>query len=490
MLQRIIIFTFSLLCGITSLSSQTQKPNIIYILADDLGYGDLGCYGQQTIRTPHLDTLAANGMRFTQHYAGAPVCAPSRAILMTGRDAGHARVRGNYEVGKYGFGAGLELLDEDVTVAEVLKKRGYKTGLVGKWGMGVAGTTGEPNKQGFDYFYGFYNQAHAHYQYPDYLFRNGNRIEIEENKNNGRKAYTNDLFTKEAMGFVNQNEKKPFFLYLAYTTPHAELLVPNDTIFNSYKGRFDEKPYTLSAQGGSNKPDNFGAYNDQAYPKAAYAASITHLDSCIGKLIAYLKEKGLYENTLIVFSSDNGPAKEGGADPAFFKSAGILRGQKRDVYEGGIRVPMIVGGWSKIPKGTTSDHACGFQDILTTLADLSGKKLKKGFNTEGVSFYPTLVGKAQKQQKHEYLYWEFHENKTSDQALLWGKWKAIRHDPQGKLELYDLSIDPSETTDVAEKNGDIVQKLDALMKTARVTHPLWSLKTATKTSSQSKMDKK
>ena len=430
-------------------------------------------------------------MRFTQHYTGAPVCAPSRAILMTGRDAGHCRVRGNYEAGKHGFGAGLELRDEDVTIGEVLKKRGYATAVIGKWGMGVEGTTGEPTKQGFDYHFGFLNQGHAHYQFPDYLFRNGKRVDIVENQNDGRKAYSNNLFTDEAKQYIEQNKTQPFFLYLAYTTPHAELLVPDDTIFQSYKGKFDEKPYILNKQGGNSKQDNYGAYNSQTHPMAAYAASITHLDNCIGQLIAHLKERGLYENTLIIFSSDNGAAKEGGANPDYFKSSGIYRGRKRDIYEGGIRVPMIVGGWSKVQKGVESKHISSFQDIMTTLAEVSGKKLEKAQNTEGVSFYPTLIGKLKKQKKHDYLYWEFHENKTSDQAILLNNWKGIRHDPNGKLELYNLNNDPSETTDVADKNPSIVQQIETLMKTAREPHDIWQLKTAiNNNSSQSKTDKK
>lgn len=483
MLQRITVIFLTLFCMVFFVHAQTPKPNIVYILADDMGYGDLGCYGQKIIRTPHLDALAANGMRFTQHYAGAPVCAPSRAILMTGRDAGHAWVRGNYETGKFGFGAGLELRKEDVTVAEILKQRGYATALVGKWGLGVEGTTGEPNKKGFDYCYGFLNQAHAHYQFPDYLFQDNKKIDIVENKNDGRQAYSNTLFTDQSIQFIDKNKDRPFFLYLAYTTPHAELLVPDDTIFKSYKGRFNEKPYIGNNQG-SNNIERFGAYHSQEYPMAAYATCITHLDMCVGKIVSELKRLGLYENTLIVFSSDNGPAKEGGADPEYFKSAGVLRGKKRDVYEGGIRVPMIVGGWSKIRSGTTTDQASGFQDVMTTLADVSGKRLEKSINTEGVSFYPTLIGKPKKQKKHDYLYWEFHENKTSDQAILWGNWKAIRHDPNSKLELYDFENDVSETTDMADKNPEIVKTIENLLKKARTPHPLWHLKTAATNNSQ------
>lgn len=475
MLKRTVMFAgvFMLVSGACA---QQKQPNIIYILADDLGYGDVGCYGQKIIRTPNIDALAANGIKFTRHYAGAPVCAPSRAVLMTGRDVGHARVRGNYENGPHGFGAGLELKDADITIAEVLKKRGYVNAVIGKWGMGVEGTTGEPNKQGFDYSYGFLNQGHAHYQFPEYLFRNGKRIEIAENKNNGRKSYSNDLFTGEALKFVEHNKTKPFFLYLSYTTPHAELLVPDDSIFNSYKGRFEEKPFIMNHQGGSVQ-NNFGAYNSQEYPNAAYAASITHLDMCIGKLISFLKTQGLYNNTLIIFSSDNGPAKEGGANPEYFNSGGSLKGKKRDVYEGGIRVPMIAMWPSSIKAGTITGHISGFQDVMATLADASGKPLEKKFITEGISFFPVLTGKLNEQKKHPYLYWEFHENKTSSQAILMGQWKVVRMAPDTAMEIYNLDFDVSEKQNLAAKYPGLVKKFEEMFKIARTDHHLWPLKT-------------
>lgn len=446
-------------------------PNIVYILADDLGYGDVGCYGQKNIRTPHLDALAAAGIRFTQHYAGAPVCAPSRAVLMTGRDVGHARVRGNYETGPHGFGAGLELRDEDVTLAEVLQQRGYTTALVGKWGLGVEGTTGAPNKQGFDYSFGFLNQGHAHFQFPEYLYRNGQRVPIVPNQNGQHGVYANNLFTEEALAFIEKNKTKPFFLYLAYTTPHAELLVPDDTIFASYKGKFAEKPHIPHAT--SSNP--FGKYSPQPYPNAAYAASITHLDACVGKVWAFLQQHHLADNTLIIFSSDNGPAKEGGADPNYFQSSGGLRGKKRDLYEGGIRVPMLAV-WPRVIQPAQISHlACGFQDLLPTLADASGRHLPTTIPTEGISLYPTLSGKG-KQAKHPYLYWEFHENKTSDQALLRKGWKLIRHAPDGPFELYHLPTDLAETHNVAAQYPRIVRKLAQKMAQARTPHFLWPLK--------------
>ena len=469
-------FIFFLLATVSLQDGFSQtKPNIIYILADDLGYGDIGCYGQTVIRTPHLDSMASRGMRFTRHYAGAPVCAPSRAVLMTGRDIGHARVRGNLENGPHGFGAGLELRDEDVTVAEVLKQRGYATAIIGKWGLGVEGTTGEPKKQGFDYSYGYLNQGHAHTQFPGFLFRNGERINIPENASNKKGGYSNDLFTKEALRFIAGNKKRPFFLYLAYTTPHAELLVPDDSIFNSYKGKFEEKPFVRPA---NQRPSSngFGGYNSQAYPKAAYAASITHMDMCIGKIISILESNNMLKNTLIIFSSDNGPAKEGGADPDYFKSSGLLRGKKRDLYEGGIRVPMIAMWPAVIKPHSESTHISGFQDVLPTLAEISGERLGSEQATEGISFYATLKGSAATQTRHAYMYWEFHENKTSEQAIMIGNWKGIRHAPDEPFELYDLDNDEGEQKNVAADHPGEVLKLEAIIKDARESHPVWPLK--------------
>ena len=474
--KKIFMLVFALSFVVAKLSGQ-QKPNIVYILADDMGYGDVGCYGQKQIRTPNIDALASAGMLFTQHYAGAPVCAPSRAVLMTGRNIGHASVRGNYENGPFGFGAGLELKDSDVTIGEVLKERGYTTAVIGKWGMGVKTTTGEPNKQGFDYSYGFLNQGHAHYQFPEHLYRNGKRFELPENKADGRKSYSNNLFTSEALQFISNNKTKPFFLYLAYTTPHAELLVPNDSIFASYKGKFEENPFVKNKQGGA-QSDNFGAYNSQQYPNAAYAACITHLDICVGKLITSLKEQGLYENTLVIFTSDNGPSKEGGANPDYFSSSGGLRGKKRDVYEGGIRVPMIAVWPGKIKSGTTTNYISCFQDVMPTLAEVSGRTLQKAVPTEGISFYPTLTGNSERQQEHPYLYWEFHEGRTTSQAIRMGNWKVVRQAPDSTMEIYNLAIDLAEQTDVTAQQPALLKTFESLFKTARTDHKLWPLKTS------------
>ena len=455
---------------------ETAPPNIIYILADDLGYGDLGCYGQKIIKTPNLDKMAKAGMLFTDHYAGSSVCAPSRAAFMTGFHTGHSYVRGNYETGPYGFGACLELRDRDVTIAEVLKQKGYTSAIIGKWGMGVEGTTGVPNKQGFDYSYGYLNQGHAHIQYPSYLFRNGEQIEIPENRNYANGSFSNDLFTKEAVSFVEKNKDTPFFLYLAYTTPHAEMLLPESSTFEDYKGKakVPEKPYTQNGPSGASD-NNRSPYRSQEFPAAAYAAQITHLDSCVGVMMDQLKAFGLAENTMVIFTSDNGPHSEGGANPAYFGSSGPLRGQKRDLYEGGIRVPFIVKWPARVEAGSRSAHASAFWDMLPTFAAAAGIDSPK---TDGLSLLPTLLGQPDKQGDHDYLYWEFHENPTTDQAIRQGNWKAVRHDPAGEIELYDLSGDVGEENNVADRNPETVQKMADLFQTARVPHPLWPLKSA------------
>ncbi len=456
-------------------SPSSAQPNIVYILADDLGYGDLGCYGQKLIRTPNLDKMAQAGMLFTDHYAGSSVCAPSRAAFMTGFHSGHNYVRGNYETGPYGFGACLELRDQDVTLAEVLHEKGYTSAIIGKWGMGVEGTTGVPNKQGFDYSYGFLNQGHAHFQFPSYLFRNGERIEIPENRNLANKYFSNDLFTEEAVNFLDRNKENPFFLYLAYTTPHAEMLLPPSAAFESYKGKVPEKPYQQKGPPDSTD-NNAGAYRSQEFPAAAYAAQVSHLDSCVGVMMDKLEALGLAENTIVMFTSDNGPHSEGGANPAYFNSSGPLRGQKRDLYEGGIRVPFIVKWPARVKPGTTSSQPSAFWDMMPTFAEIAGTKVPA---TDGISLLPVLLGESQ--PAHDYLYWEFHENKTTDQAIRQGSWKAVRHDPKGEIELYDLSKDIGEQNNVAGQQPDVVQKMEVLFATARTEHPLWPLKSSSGT---------
>ena len=451
----------------------STKPNIIYILADDMGYGDLSSYGQINFKTPTLDSLATHGIKFTQHYAGAPVCAPSRAALMTGRDIGHGWVRGNYETGPRGLGAGLPLRTEDITIAEVLKKAAYHTAIIGKWGLGMDGTSGHPNKKGFDYFYGFLNQAHAHNHYPDYLYRNESKIAIPENADRNQKKFTSDLFTTRALEFLDlQAENKPFFLYLAYTTPHAEMIVPDDALFKSFKGKFKEQPYEGKDYSATK---SLGGYGASTHPIAAYAAMVVRLDRDVARIIKMLQQKGLDKNTIILFSSDNGSHKEGGANPEVLNSSGGLRGAKRDVYEGGIRVPFIVSG-TGIISGVVSNHISSFPDILPTIAAYAGVNLKEnGIKTDGISLLPVLSGQDKNQKQHKYLYWEFHEGREPAQAIRFGKWKAVRYGASKEMEIYNLEDDKAEQKNLASLHPNMVAKFLSMFRSARTTSPYWKI---------------
>jgi arylsulfatase A-like enzyme len=424
-----------------------KSPNIVFILADDLGYGDVGCYGQKQIRTPQIDRLAAEGLRFTQCYAGSTVCAPSRCALMTGRHTGHCTIRGNKLV---------PLRPDDVTVAEVLKGAGYATALVGKWGLGEPGTSGIPNRKGFDFFYGYLNQVHAHNYYPDYLWRNQDKVPVAGNVVKAgvaveRGQYSIDLFTREALAFLDRRRNGPFFLYLAYTLPHA----------NNERGQ---------AEGNGMEVPSDAPYADKSWPQAQknHAAMITYLDTEIGKVMKQLKELGLDEETIVFFSSDNGPHKEGGADPKFFQSSGPLQGFKRDLTEGGIRVPMIVRWPGHIKPGTVSDQVWAFWDSLPTAAELAQAKVPP--HLDGISMVPTLLGK-QEQKQHDFLYWEFHE-RGFQQAARGGDWKALRRKPGGPLELYDLKSDVGETTNVADKHPEVVARFESYLKGARTESSL------------------
>ena len=408
-----------------------RKPNIVYILADDLGYGDLGCYGQDKIKTPVIDRLAAEGMRFTDHYSGSTVCAPSRCVLMTGLHSGHARIRGN---------STQAIEPDDLTVAEILKREGYATGGFGKWSLGEADTTGAPNKQGFDYFFGYLNQSEAHFYYPEFMDRNQERYPIPENRDGKRAVYSHDLLTKEALDFLRRSKDDPFFLYVPYTIPHAEVLVPEDSLAQ-YKGKWPEKPYP-------------GAhYAGQPTPRAARAAMITRMDRDVGRILALIEELGLDDNTLVIFTSDNGPITAGGQDPEFFNSAGPLRGLKFGLYEGGIRVPMIARWPGKIQAGSESDLPSAFWDMLPTFAELAGAPAPDGI--DGLSILPTLLGREKKQKKHDYLYWEH----KAEQALRMGDYKAHRKDPKSPIEIYNLAQDIGETKDLSKTNRDKVKQL-------------------------------
>ena len=436
-----------------------KKPNIIYIMADDLGYGDLGCYGQKYFTTPNIDALAAGGMRFTRHYAGCTVCAPSRCSLMTGLHTGHTVVRGNMEIKPEGQ---YPIPSETVTVAELLQKAGYRTGMVGKWGLGGPGSSGLPNKQGFDFFYGYLCQRKAHFYYPEYLWRNEQRVDLDRNKNGNKGIYSQDLLTEEALGFIKDNKDHPFFLYLPYTIPHAELVVPDDAYFKKYEDKFPEIPFP-------------GAhYGAQEKPKAAFAAMVSRLDADIGKIHALLKELNLLDNTLLIFTSDNGPHKEGGHDPVFFNSSGSLRGIKRDLYEGGIRVPFIASWPCVIKAGSVSDHISAFWDFLPTCTELAGVKTPE--NIDGISMVATLLGKIQKQKEHAYLYWEFHEGRGSKQAVRFGNWKAISFLANHKIELYDLEKDPLEKNDCAGEYPDVIEQAKKLFAESRTPSEVWPLR--------------
>lgn len=428
-----------------------SAPNIVFILADDLGYGDLGCYGQKRIKTPNLDRLASEGTRFPQCYAGSTVCAPSRCCLMTGMHTGHARVRGN---------ALVPLRAEDVTVAEVLKRAGYCTALVGKWGLGEAGSTGMPTRKGFDSFFGYLNQVHAHNYYPDFLWKNDKKVPLEGNVvvkgvATERKQYSADLFTREALAFLDETRDEPFFLYLACTLPHAN---------NEAGNKGMEVP--------SDAP-----YSSESWPQAQknHAAMITRLDTDVGKVLARLKEKKLDDNTIVFFTSDNGPHKEGGADPEFFQSSGPLRGIKRAMHEGGIRVPMIVRWPGKVPAGAVSDYAWAFWDFLPTAADLAGAKAPSGI--DGVSVLPALKDPklAERQPaSHDFFYWEFHE-RGFQQAVRMGDWKYIRP-AKGKPELFDLKSDLGEKKNVYAEQPEVVKKIESYLKEARTESKDWPVK--------------
>lgn len=434
------------------------KPNIIFILADDLGYGDLGCYGQEKIKTPNLDKLASRGIIFTQHYAGSTVCAPSRASLMTGYHTGHTVVRGNRPMKPEGQ---YPMPDSTVTVAELLKDAGYVTGALGKWGLGGPGSEGDPVNQGFDLFFGYNCQREAHFFYPEHLWRNTEKVILPENAGGKKEIYSHDMIAEEALNFIKENKDKPFFLYIPFTIPHAELAVPENSL-NEYKGKFPEEPFP-------------GAhYGAQEFPKAAYAGMVSRMDADIGRIMELLNELNLSENTLVIFTSDNGPHHEGGNDPDFFDSNGPLRGIKRDLYEGGIRVPFIARWTRKIKPGTETSHISAFWDLLPTACEIAGTEAPE--NIDGISYLPAMLG--QEQVVHDYLYWEFLEQ-GGKQAVRKGDWKAVRlnvkKNPESPIELYDLSSDTGEENNIADKNPEIVKMMEDIMEKARFEDTIWSL---------------
>ena len=461
-LSKIII----IICAISLVSAHSthankevkRKPNLIFILADDLGYGDLGCFGQKKIKTPNLDRLASEGMKLTQFYAGSTVCAPSRCVLMTGLHTGHAYIRGN---GRH------NLRPSDFTVAELLKKANYSTGCFGKWGLGNEGTDGIPTKQGFDSFYGYLHQGHAHNYYPTFLINNERRIKLrnipaQESKTGAgwasiRIDYSHDLITESAMHWIDMNHNKQFFLYLPFTIPHA-----------NNEGKRGTKD-------GQEVPD-YGIYKNKKWTNQnkGQAAMITRMDSDIGRIVSKLNKYKITNNTLIIFTSDNGHHREGGNDPEFFDANGPLRGMKRDLYEGGIRVPTIAYWPTHIEAGSKSDHPFYFGDLMATAAELAGVTPPTALDS--ISFLPTLVNETNRQKKRDYIYWEFLEKKGAQALVIGetGRWKALRKESEeAPIEVYDLENDIGEQNNIASDHPEIVSKAEKLFKTEHVSNPLW-----------------
>ena len=446
-----------------------KTPNVVFILADDLGWGDLGCYGQQRFTTPNIDALANNGIRFTQCYSGTTVSAPSRSCLVTGTHSGHTAVRGNMELepeGQFPLPEGAETIFHD------LKAAGYRTGAFGKWGLGGVGSTGDPYAQGIDTFFGFNCQLLAHSYYPDHLWDNDQKVILDDNVDAvpyGQGTYAPDLIHAKAIEFLEEASSgdKPFFLWYPTTIPHAELIVPEDSIIQKYRGAFPENPYKGVDSGPAFR---HGGYVSQEYPHATFAAMVSRLDMYVGQIVDKLKELGVYDNTVIVFASDNGPHKEGGADPDFFDSNGPWRGYKRDVYEGGIRVPMIISWPGQLAQGRETDFMCSFWDMMPTLRDLTGVASVEGL--DGVSLLPLLKGKKG-QKEHDYLYFEFQEL-GGRQAVRKGPWKLVRmkvRQDDSYFELYNLDEDPGETTDVSASFPEKVTELRIIMDEAHVPNP-------------------
>ena len=433
-----------------------KLPNIVFIMADDLGFGELGCYGQQKIRTPRIDQMASEGMRFSNVYSGCSVCAPARSVLMTGMHMGHTSVRSNP--------GGVPILADDTTVAELLKERGYATGCFGKWGLGDIGTDGVPWKQGFDEFVGYLHQAHAHYFYPLCIYDNDKRLPLEGNAGDGRGTYSHDVIADRALRFIERNKDLPFFCYVPFTIPHAEYVAPDDEIYASYSGQFEEVEL-------AENPNRPGRLIRPQEPHATLAAMITRLDRDVGRILDLIASLGLDRDTIVFFTSDNGAAAANWTD--YFRSSGPLRGAKRSFYEGGIRVPMVVRWPGRIAEGSRSDHMWGFHDFLPTAVELAGTPSLE--STDGISVLPTLLSTGE-QSEHEYLYWELpryvgetgsFRNEIPAQALRMGNWKAVRTEPNGELELYDLGEDPSERRNLAAEHPDVLAGMERRLTEAR-----------------------
>lgn len=444
-----------------------ENPNIIFILADDLGYADLSCLGQKKFSTPNIDSLAAQGMMFTQHYSGSSVSAPSRSCLITGQHTGHTVIRGNKELPVEGQ---HPLPSDTYTIFKMLKDNGYKTSVFGKWGLGAPNTEGAPENQNVDEFFGFNCQRLSHSYYPYHLWHNENKIMLDGNKGKGEECYAPYLIHDEAIDFIKENRDTTFFMWYTSIIPHAELKVPKD-VLKQFVGHpnFDEEKAFVGCDDGEYYKN--AGYGSQQYTHATFAAMISILDRHVGEICSTLDSLGIADNTIIIFTSDNGPHFEGGADPDFFDSNGELRGYKRDLYEGGIRVPFIVKWNNVVDKNSKSEHISAFWDFLPTVADIIDAELPD--NIDGISYLPSLIGK-EKQEEHDYLYWEFHEN-NGRQAIRKGDWKAVKYDVHnnGKIELYDLSADLSETNDLSGAYPEKVAEFDSLMKVSRTESELF-----------------
>ena len=446
-----------LLIATCAVFAADPKPNLIYILLDDAGYGDLSCYGQQKFKTPNIDRLAAEGMKFTDHYSGSTVCAPTRCSLMTGFHTGHTYVRGNREVQPEGQAA---MPGNIVTIPRLLKNAGYVTGAFGKWGLGAPGSTSDPSKH-FDLFYGYNCQRQAHNYYPTHLWKNEQRVPLD------RKTYASTLISNESLQFIRDNHTKPFFAFLPITIPHAAMHAPEK----------DVAPWRKKFPQFENKIGKY-AGTEFRNPAAAFAAMMTIADEHVGQIIELLQELDIDDNTLVMLTSDNGPHREGGHDPDFFDSNGPLRGYKRDLTEGGIRAPLIARWPGKIAPGSTSDHISAHWDVLPTLCELASADPPK--NIDGVSFVNELTGQSADQKEHEYLYWEFYE-RGGKRAVRFGKWKAIQQNinknPNSPVEIYDLSQDIGEANDLAKQKPKLVEKALKYFSDAHTPSEFWKFGT-------------
>ncbi|MGJ1285106.1 arylsulfatase [Sphingobacterium spiritivorum] len=469
-LPKIRLLTAAFLClSMIGLQAQEKKPNIVFILADDLGYGDLGAYGQKQIQTPNIDRLAAEGMKFEQFYAGTSVCAPSRSSLMTGQHTGHTYIRGNREIEPEGQ---QPLADSVQTFVQLLQKAGYATGAFGKWGLGMVGTTGAPDQKGFDEFYGYNCQRQSHRYFPTHLWHNDQRVELQGNDLKNKVQYAPALIQEQTLRFIDVHKDEPFFLFIPTVLPHAELSGIDDEHYQKYASRFQETPHKGNDYGPGATVTGYASVEK---PRATFASMVSRMDAYVGQVLKKLDDLGLTENTIVIFSSDNGAHREGGADPVFFNSSGGLRGYKRDLYEGGIRTPFIVKWPHKVKPNSTSKFAGAFWDVMPTLLDITGAG--KARYTDGVSLVPALLDKTKEQQQHPYLYWEFHED-GGRQAVRAGDWKAVKLQVKNKqktvTELYNLKKDPAEKKNVAAENPERVKQLEGIMNQAHTANPYFT----------------